>query len=64
MLKAWLAHKGLAYNDVNVDEDPAAYQEAYELSGFSMVPITVVTKTDGTTKVIAGYNLSQLAALV
>lgn len=64
MLKQWLKNKELNYNEVNVDDNPVEGQKAYELSGFSIVPLTVITKKDDSQQVIAGLNFSALAALI
>jgi glutaredoxin len=64
MLKSWLQHKGLNYREINVDENPEAQAEAFKLSGYSIVPLTIVTQPDGYRSIIAGYNLSALAAIV
>lgn len=64
MLKTYLSYKGLPYKEVNVDEDENAQAEAYNLSGRSMVPLTVVTQDDGTKKIISGYNLGELSQLI
>lgn len=64
MVKKWLQIKGFHYEEVNLDNDPARQQEAFELSGQLSVPITVVTKQDDTRAVVVGYNLAQLAPAV
>lgn len=64
MVKKWLGSKGLTYEEVNLDDDPARQQEAFELSGQLTVPITVVTKEDDSRQVVVGYNLGQLAPAV
>lgn len=64
MVKKWLGSKGLSYEEVNLDDDPARQQEAFELSGQLTVPITVVTKADDSKQVVVGYNLGQLAPAV
>ena len=64
MVKKWLGAKGLNYEEVNLDENPARQQEAFELSGQLTVPITVVTKADDSKEVVVGYNLGQLAPAV
>lgn len=61
MVKRWLQTKGANYQEVNLDENPDRQREALELSGVMTVPVTVVTKTDDSKKVVVGYNLSQLA---
>ncbi len=64
MVKKWLGNKGFTYDEVNLDDNPARQQEAFELSGQLTVPITVVTKEDDSREVVVGYNLGQLAPAV
>ncbi len=64
MVKKWLAAKGHAYQEVNLDEHPERQAEAMELSGAMTVPVTVVTKDDDSREVIVGYNLAKLAPAV
>ncbi len=64
MVKKWLAAKGYAYEEVNLDSDPTRQKEAFELSGQLSVPITVVTKQDDSREVVVGYNLARLAPAV
>lgn len=64
MVKRWLGQKGLAYQEVNLEEHPERQAEAMQMSGALTVPITVVTKQDDSKEVIVGYNLSRLAPAV
>ena len=64
MVKRYLDTKGLNYEIVNLDEDPARQQEVFELSGTLTVPVTVVDKADDSKQVVIGYNLQQLAPAV
>ncbi len=64
MVKKYLGSKGLSYEEVNLDENPARQQEAFELSGQLTVPVTVVTKADDSKQVVVGYNLGQLAPAI
>jgi len=64
MVKKYLAAKGHAYQEVNLDQNPEQQAEALRLSGALTVPVTVVTKQDDTQEVIVGYNLSRLAPAV
>ena len=64
MVKRWLSQKGLAYQEVNLEEHPERQAEAMQMSGALTVPITVVTKQDDSKEVIVGYNLSRLAPAV
>ena len=56
--------KGHIYSEVNVEEFPDRRAEAIELSGAQTVPVTVVTKQDGSREVITGFNLARLAPAV
>jgi glutaredoxin len=64
MVKKWLAAKKLAYNEVNVEQNPDRAKEAYEISGQLAVPVTVITKEDDSKEVVIGYNLAKLAPAV
>jgi len=64
MVKKWLDNKGIAYEEVNIDDNPKRAQEAVAISGQMAVPVTVVTKSDGQKEVVVGYNLSKLAPAV
>lgn len=64
MVKKWLGHKGLEYEEVNVDEEPERRQEAFEASGQLAVPVTVITKEDDSKQVVVGYNLAKLAPAI
>ena len=64
MVKKWLAAKGHAYEEVNLDLNPERRAEATQLSGAMTVPVTVVTKADDSREVIVGYNLAKLAPAV
>ena len=59
-LKGYLSKKNITFTEVNLDETPDAQQELYELSGYSMVPVTVVTDKNGSREVIMGLNMSRL----
>ena len=64
MVKKWLASKSIAYDEVNLDNNPERAKEALEVSGQLAVPVTVVTKNDDSREVIVGYNLAKLAPAV
>lgn len=61
MVKRYLQSKGLAYDEVNLEEHPDRQDEAFKVSGSLTVPITIVTKQDDSRDVIVGYNLQKLA---
>lgn len=63
MVKRFLASKGLAYNEVNVDEQPDERQTAIDLSGAMTVPVTVIKdEAKGDQTVTVGWNAGQLVA--
>lgn len=61
MVKRYLQSKGLAYDEVNLEEHPDRQDEAFKVSGSLTVPITIVTRQDDSRDVIVGYNLQKLA---
>ncbi len=61
MVKRYLQSKGLAYDEVNLEEHPDRQAEVFQMSGAMTVPVTLITKTDDTQQVVVGYNLQQLA---
>lgn len=64
MVKKWLTHKNLPYQEINLDENPERQQDALEVSGQLAVPVTVVTKQDDSQEVVVGYNLARLASAI
>lgn len=64
MVKKYLSSKGLAYDEVNLDDEPHRQQEALAISGALTVPVTVITRHDDTRQVVVGYNLAKLAPAV
>ena len=64
MVKKWLDSKGVAYDVVNLDEQPEKQKEIYAKSGALTVPVTLIEKEDSTEEVVIGYNLARLAAVV
>lgn len=64
MVKKYLGAKGLSYDEVNLDENPARQQEALALSGALTVPVTVITKADDSKEVVVGFNLAKLAPAI
>lgn len=64
MVKSYLGSKGIGFEEVNLDLNPARQEEALRLSGALTVPVTVVTKSDDSKEVIVGYNLSRLVPAI
>ncbi|HYH74800.1 MAG TPA: glutaredoxin family protein [Candidatus Saccharimonadales bacterium] len=64
MVKKYLSNKGIAYEEVNLDQNPERQAEALEISGALTVPVTVVTQQDDSRDVVVGFNLAKLAPAV
>jgi glutaredoxin len=64
MVKKYLSAKGMAYDEVNLDDEPHRQQEALAISGAMTVPVTVITRHDDTREVVVGYNLAKLAPAI
>jgi len=65
-VKAYLENKRKRYSEIDIDQDPTAFQEATKLSGVFTTPQTVVTKTvDGVVMqdVIVGFNPTRLSTI-
>ena len=62
MVKQYLSLKGQNYSEVNIEDDPMRQKEMISMTGQNRVPVTVVTKTDGTQDVNIGYNGGKLAS--
>ena len=57
MLKSWLEERGQIYEDKFVDDDKVAMEEMMKISdGHLGVPFSVVTKADGTSTKIIGFD--------
>ena len=57
--KNYLQQQGMAFESVDVGQNPAAYEEMKKLSGQTYVPTIVV---DG--KVLADFDVAQLEAFL
>lgn len=64
MVKKYLASKGLSYEAVNMDNDPALRQRVIEMSGAMTVPVTVVEGEDGGKDLTIGWNPAKISAAV
>lgn len=64
MVKQYLKLKGKNYSEVNIEDEPARREEMVAMSGQMSVPVTVVTKTDGSKDVTIGYNLGKLSSAI
>lgn len=59
-LKHWLKSKGVPYEEINVDEDPALMDLVIKQTGIQQVPMTQV----GEDRFISGLNIALLANLL
>ncbi|MDX1766369.1 MAG: glutaredoxin family protein [Candidatus Saccharimonadales bacterium] len=64
MVKKFLSMKGQSYDEVNIEQNPERQKEALEVSGALTVPVTVITKQDGTQDVTVGFNAGRLASAI
>jgi len=62
MVKQYLGLKGQKYQEINIEDQPERQEEMISMTGQSRVPVTVITKQDGTQDVTIGYNVSHLAS--
>lgn len=58
--KSYLAEKGITFEEIHADQDRAAAEELFEVSGQLGVPFTVITKDDGSTIRILGFDQPKL----
>ena len=63
-VKQFLSSREMTYDVVNLDEQPEKRQELLSLSGQLAVPVTVVTKDDGSRDLTVGFNPGKLAAAI
>lgn len=59
MVKTFLQKKGVKYEEKNLDDHPEFSAEAFEKSGFAMVPVTVIGD-----HVVSGMNIPLLSELL
>ena len=64
MVKKYLGMKGHNFDEVNIDQQPEKRQEMFNMTGQARVPVTIVTKTDGSQDVTIGYNLTKLSSAI
>jgi glutaredoxin 3 len=62
MVKQFLDLKGQTYKVVNIDEQPQRQNDIISLTGRNHVPVTVITKNDGSQNITVGYNITKLAS--
>ncbi len=63
-VKEFLHARGMSYEEINLDTEPARRQELLALTGQLAVPVIVVTHEDNTKDVTVGFNLPRLAAAI
>ena len=63
MVKRYLTAKNVAYDEVNLDEQPELREYVQTISGAMTVPVVVVDDEDGTNpRVSVGWNPGGLTA--
>jgi alkyl hydroperoxide reductase subunit F len=60
--KRFLTQKGVKFTDVDVEADQSQAAEMVKLSGQMGVPYTVITKPDGSTVGVLGFDQPRLVA--
>ncbi|MCA9349146.1 glutaredoxin family protein [Candidatus Saccharibacteria bacterium] len=64
-LKKWLDAKGVAYESVNLDENPDRQQEVLEKSGTLSVPVTIIADGQGVEMPpVTGPNYSAISSML
>jgi len=63
-LKRFLDYKNIKYTSVNLDDDIEGMKTLERLSGATTVPQTIIEKDGEAPKVVVGYNLPQLMAVL
>jgi len=56
MLKSYLQEKGVAYEEILLDEQPDQIQKSIDTCGSQGVPCTHIMKDDGTEVSIMGFD--------
>lgn len=59
-LKKWLTEKGVAFETVNIEEEPQKQQQLIEKSGSFLVPITIIEAADGQEEIVHGTQYAQI----
>ena len=60
--KAYLKKRGVEFTDVVLDEHPEEIQTSVDTCGSQGVPCTNITKDDGTTENILGFDQPRIDA--
>lgn len=60
MEKEYLTQKGIAFENIFVEEDEKKAEEMIHKSGQMGVPVTVITSDDGKEEVIVGFDKDKL----
>lgn len=64
MQKDYFNSKNIEFSEILVDENPDEAQKMIELSGQLGVPFTVITKDDGSTEKILGFDKDRLNSIL
>lgn len=60
MEKEYLTGKGVAFENIFVDEDEKKAEEMIQKSGQMGVPVTIITGDDGKEEVLVGFDKEKL----
>lgn len=61
-VKDFFKQKDVAYDEINLDEQPQKRQEILAATGQLAVPVIIVEKDDGARDVTVGFNLPKLSS--
>lgn len=62
--KAFFAEHNIPFDEAHADQDAKIAEELFQVSGQLGVPFTIITKEDGTTEKILGFDQSRLSAVL
>ncbi|MFH1610296.1 MAG: glutaredoxin family protein [Patescibacteria group bacterium] len=64
MIKDFLKENNISYEDIDVSTDEAKAKEMVDKTGQMGVPVTVITKDDGTEGVVVGFSQNRLKEIL
>lgn len=60
MESEYLTSKSIQFEEIYVDKDPKAAEDMVKISGQMGVPLTVITKDDGSQETILGFDRGKI----
>lgn len=61
-VKEFMQKKEVKYNEINLDQYPEKRQELVDISGQMAVPVTIITKEDGSKDMAVGFDTAKLSS--